>query len=121
MRRDGGHNFNDIINQIIEKSLFTHKQVEIIIQTKDPAMPKPTISRGAYYRLRKQAHDKTEALFYTMILAYGLGILPQQSLNVLEQISQQVGVIFDSDIDSGKSQEIIRVLEETVKATTKMP
>ena len=45
-----GSNFNNIIRQIIKKSLFTERQIEIILNQKDLLESKFSITKGAYYR-----------------------------------------------------------------------
>ena len=67
--------FNNIIRQIIKKSLFTERQIEIILNQKDLLNSKFSISKGAYYRQVGQSRDKLIALFYSIILLRGLGIL----------------------------------------------
>ena len=61
-------NFNNIIRQIIKKSLFTERQIEIILNQKDLQNSKFNISKGAYYRQVGQSRDKLIALFYSIIL-----------------------------------------------------
>ena len=43
-------NFNNIIRQIIKKSLFTERQIEIILNKKDLLESNFSITKGAYYR-----------------------------------------------------------------------
>ena len=57
-------NFNNIIRQIIKKSLFTERQIEIILNQKDLLNSKFTITKGAYYRQVGQSRDKLIVLFY---------------------------------------------------------
>ena len=104
-------NFNIVIKQIIKKSLFTERQIEII--TSIGGGPR-TISRGAYYRQRAQAKRKTEALLYSMVLLYGLGILPRDSMRAAAAIADQMSVIFDSDIDDTTAKEVLSVVEQAV-------
>jgi len=42
--------FNNIIREIIKKSLFTERQIEIILNQKDLVEVKMAITKGAYYR-----------------------------------------------------------------------
>ncbi len=51
-------NFNNIIRQIIKKSLFTERQIEIILNQKDLLESKFSITRGAYYRQVTQSREK---------------------------------------------------------------
>ena len=47
-------NFNNIIQKIIKKSLFTERQVEIILNQKDLLESEFSITKGAYYRQVRQ-------------------------------------------------------------------
>ena len=107
----GIDNFNIVIKQIIKKSLFTERQIEII--TSIGGGPR-TISRGAYYRQRGQAKRKAEALLYSMVLLYGLDILPRDSMRTAAAIADQISVIFDSDIDDTTAREVLSVVEQAV-------
>ena len=57
-------NFNNIIRKIIKKSLFTERQIEIILNQRDLLESKFSISRGAYYRQVGQSREKLISLFY---------------------------------------------------------
>jgi len=48
MSNTPGDNFNNITRQIIEKSLFTERQIEIILKRRDLADSQFTISKGAF-------------------------------------------------------------------------
>jgi hypothetical protein len=111
MEGHGMSNFNIIVKQIIKKSLFTERQIEII--TSIGGGPR-TISRGAYYRQKGQAKQKAEALLYSMVLLYGLGILPRDSMRAAAEIADQVSVIFDSDIDETAAREVLSLVEQVV-------
>ncbi|MGI0065906.1 MAG: hypothetical protein ACREAT_03990, partial [Nitrosotalea sp.] len=54
-------NFSNIIRQIIEKSLFTERQIAIILKRRDLADSQFTISKGAFYRQVTQSKDKLTA------------------------------------------------------------
>lgn len=104
-------NFNIIMKQIIKKSLFTNRQIEIITGIRDDFTP---ISRGAYYRQRAQAAQKAEAVLYSMVLLYGLGVIPRESVGAAAQIGDQLSVIFDSDVDEQAAAQVLAVIEEAI-------
>ena len=109
-------NFNVIIRNIIKRSLFTERQIEIIIDMVEGGKEAPLISRGAYYRQRGQVKRKVEALFYSMVLVYSLDALPKESLATVEEMAKQLGVIFDSDVALEVGEEVLDVMEKAVKA-----
>ncbi|MBS3921795.1 MAG: hypothetical protein KGZ37_01430, partial [Nitrosarchaeum sp.] len=107
-------NFNNIIQQIIKKSLFTERQIEIILNQKDLLNSKFTISKGAYYRQVGQSRDKLVALFYSIMLLRGLGILLPDDIDVISKLSEQIRVINESDIFPEREDEVINVIDRLV-------
>lgn len=108
-------NFNNIIRQIIKKSLFTERQIEIILNQKDLLNSEFTISKGAYYRQVGQSRDKLIALFYSIILLRGLGILLPDDIDVISKLSEQIRVINESDIFPEREDEIINVIDKLIR------
>lgn len=108
-------NFNNIIRQIIKKSLFTERQIEIILNQKDLLNSKFTITKGAYYRQVGQSRDKLIALFYSIILLRGLGILLPDDIDVITKLSEQIRVINESDIFPEREDEVINVIDRLIR------
>jgi len=108
-------NFNNIIKQIIKKSLFTERQIEIILNQKDLLNSKFSISKGAYYRQVGQSRDKLVALFYSIMLLRGLGILLPDDIDVISKLSEQIRVINESDIFPEREDEVINVIDRLVR------
>ncbi len=113
-------NFNNIIQQIIKKSLFTERQVEIILNQKDLLESKFSISKGAYYRQVGQSREKLIGLYYTIILFRGLGILLPDDIDVMSRLSEQVSVINDSDIFAEREDEVIGVIDRLIRQACSM-
>ena len=114
------YNFNNIIRQIIKKSLFTERQIEIILNQKNIVNSKFDISKGAYYRQVSQSRYKLMSFFYTIILFRGLGILLPDDIDVISRLSEQISVIKDSDVFPEREDEVISVIERLVKQTSNM-
>jgi len=108
-------NFNNIIRQIIKKSLFTERQIEIILNQKDLLNSKFAITKGAYYRQVGQSRDKLIALFYSIILLRGLGILLPDDIDVISKLSEQIRVINESDIFPEREGEVIDVIDRLIR------
>lgn len=113
-------NFNNIIQQIIKKSLFTERQIEIILNQKDLLNSKFTISKGAYYRQVSQSRDKLVALFYSIMLLRGLGILLPDDIDVISKLSEQIRVINESDVFPEREDEVINVIDRLVRQACNM-
>ena len=108
-------NFNNIITKIIKKSLFTERQIEIILNQKDLLETNFSISKGAYYRQVGQSRDKLIGLFYSIILFRGLGILLPDDIDVISKLSEQISVINDSDIFPEREDEVISVIDRVIR------
>jgi len=108
-------NFNNIIRQIIKKSLFTERQIEIILNQKDLLNVKFSITKGAYYRQVGQSREKLVALFYSIILLRGLGILLPDDIDVISKLSEQIRVINNSDIFPEREEQVIIVIDKLVR------
>ena len=113
-------NFNNIISKIIKKSLFTERQIEIILNQKDLLDSSFSISRGAYYRQVGQSKEKLIALFYSIILLRGLGILLPDDIDVISKLSEQISVINESDIFPEREDEVIYVIEKLIRQASNM-
>ena len=106
--------FNNIIKQIIKKSLFTERQVEIILNQLNIQKTDFSITKGAYYRQVNQSRDKLLGLYYSVILLKGLGVLIPEDIDVINKLSEQVSVIQNSDVFPEREYEIISVIEVLV-------
>ena len=113
-------NFNNIIRQIVKKSLFTERQIEIILNQKELLETEFSITKGAYYRQVGQSREKLIALFYSIILLRGLGILLPDDIDVISKLSEQVSMIHDSDIFPEREDEVIRVIDRLVRQACNM-
>ncbi len=115
-----GSKFNNIIHQIIKKSLFTERQIEIILNQRDLLESKFSITKGAYYRQVGQSREKLVGLFYSIILLRGLGILLPDDIDVISKLSEQISVINESDIFPEREDEVITVIDRLVRQACNM-
>ena len=114
------NNFSNIMKEIIKKSLFTERQVEIILKQKDLIFTDFTISKGAYYRQVSQSRDKLAGLYYSFIVLKILGVILPDDIDVMSKLSEQVSVIKDGDIFPEREQEITSIIERVVKQAVGM-
>ena len=113
-------NFPNILNEIIEKSLFTPRQIEIILKYKDLSDGAFTITKGAYSRQVSQSREKLARLYYSFIVLRVLDILLADDIDVISRLTEQVSVIKDGDVFPEREREILSVIERVVKQTTGM-
>ena len=115
MRKSDQSNFNNIIAKIIKKSLFTERQIEIILKQKDLLEANFSISKGAYYRQVSQSREKVIALFYSIVLLRGLGILLPDDIDVISKLSEQVSVIHNSDVFPEREDDVMQVIDRVIR------
>ena len=115
MSKSDKSNFNNIIQKIIKKSLFTERQIEIILNQRDLLDSSFGISRGAYYRQVSQSREKLIRLFYSIIVLRGLGILLPDDIDVISKLSDQISVINDSDVFPEREDEVISVIDRVIR------
>ena len=108
-------NFNNILRQIIKKSLFTELQVEIILNQKNLIKSNFGISKGAYYRQLGQSRNKLMSFYYTVVLFHSLGIFLSNDIDVMSRLSEQVRVIKDSDVFPEREEEVLSVIERVIR------
>jgi len=107
-------NFNTIIKEIIKKSLFTERQIEIILKQKKMLDVEFGVSKGAYYRQLAQSRSKIESVYYTLILLQALGVILTNS-DVISRLAEQVNVMKDGKFAPDNEDQIIDVIQKTVK------
>ena len=113
-------NFPNVLNEIIKKSLFTPRQIEIILKYKDLSDSEFTITKGAYYRQVSQSREKLARLYYSFIVLRVLNILLADDIDVISRLTEQVSVIKDGDVFPEREREILSVIERVVKQATGM-
>jgi len=107
-------NFNTIIKEIIKKSLFTERQIEIILKQKKMLDVEFGVSKGAYYRQLAQSRSKIESVYYTLILLQALDVILTSS-DVISRLAEQVNVMKDGRFTPENEDQIIDVIQKTVK------
>ena len=113
-------NFNNIIRKIIKNSLLTERQIEIILNHKNIQESSFSITKGAYYRQVGQSRDKLIALFYSIILLRGLGILLPDDIDVMSKLSDQITVINESDVFPEREEQVISVIDRLIRQACNM-
>lgn len=115
-----GSNFSNIIRQIIKKSSFTERQIEIILNQRRLVKSEFSITKGAYYRQVGQSRDKLAALFYSFVLLRGLGVFTDDDVGVITQLAEQIRVINESDIFPEREEEVMSVIDRLVRQACKV-
>lgn len=113
-------NSNNLLNHFVANSLFTPKQISIILKRLQGSGRAPNMSSGAYYRQVKQSRDKVAAVLYSAILLQSTGALQPDALSALGRLADQLGVIFASEgssdvLDQARLEDVISVMDTLVK------
>ena len=114
------NNFSYIMKEIIKKSLFTERQIEIILKQKNLSLVEFSISKGAYYRQVSQSREKLAGLYYSFIVLRILGVILPDDVDVISKLSEQVSVIKDGDVFPEREQEITSVIDRVVRQAVGM-
>ena len=107
-------NFNIIIKEIIKKSLFTERQIEIILKQKKLLDVEFGVSKGAYYRQVAQSRSKVESVYYTLILLQAYDVILPDS-DVISRLAEQLNVMKDGSFTPENEDQIINVIQKAVK------
>lgn len=118
-------NSSNLLNHFVANSLFTSKQISIILKRLQSSGRTPNISSGAYYRQVKQSRDKVVAVLYSAILLQSTGALQPDALSALGRLADQLGVIFASEessdvLDQTRLKDVISVMDTLVKRVCKL-
>ena len=122
-----GLEFNDLFNALIEKNLFTKKQISIIYNKfNNPIsnVSKNNLSAGAYYRQIKQCRRKYDQLIYTLVLFRLLNFIDNSTIETIQSIIIQLEKISHNDINHNSTKivpnDIIIVIEKIISKINKI-
>jgi hypothetical protein len=122
-----GLEFNDLLNILIKKNLFTKKQISIIYNKfNNPIsnVSKNNLSAGAYYRQIKQCRKKYDQLIYTIVLFRLLNFIDNSTMETIQSIITQLEKISHNDINHNSTKivpnDIIIVIEKIMRKINKI-
>ena len=120
MSESNSYNFNNVLRKIIKKSLFTERQIEIILNYKNLVLREFNISKGAYFRQVAQSRKKLIGFYYTVVILRSLGIILPDDIDVTSRLSEQISVMGDGDVSPEKEEQITSLMESVIQRTTDM-
>ena len=119
--------FNDLFNALIEKNLFTKKQISIIynkFNTPVSNIARNGLSPGAYYRQIKQCRKKYDQLIYTIVLFRLLNFIDNSAIETIESVIKKLEKISQHDIHHNSTvivpNDIIIVIEKIISKINKI-
>jgi hypothetical protein len=121
---DQGSNSDTLYAYIVANSLFTPRQLSIILNQLEGGGKPEKISSGAYYRQVKQCRKKVISLLYSIMLLQSIGIVHPDALTTLNRLAEQLTVIFASESSDGTPRldvdDVISVINEVIKRMSKL-
>jgi hypothetical protein len=122
---DPKSNSSVIYGHLIANSLFTPRQISIILNKLQRGGKTEKVSSGAYYRQVKQCRKKIASILYSMILLQSMGIVQLETPATLSKLAEQLIVIFASEANSDattrlKVDDVISVISEVIKRMSKL-
>lgn len=107
---------NSLFLKLIEKSIFTEKQIQIIYRINRKGKRPSDLSAGAYYREVKQSKSKTYKLIYSLILLELLNIVDHDQLLILSPLIEQLKQLQNNHKNYHTKDliPIINVMEEMI-------
>jgi hypothetical protein len=120
-----GSNSSTLYAHIVANSLFTPRQLSIILKRLQGSGKPEKISSGAYYRQVKQCRKKVISVLYSMMLLQSMGVIQQEAPATLSKLAEQSAVIFASESSSDATprlniNDVISVINEVIKRMSKL-
>jgi len=119
--------FNNLLKILIEKNLFTTRQISIIynkFNNNSSSISKNKLSAGAYYRQIKQCRKKYDQLIYTLVLFRLLNFIDDITMETIQSIITQLQKISHNEINHNSTQilpdDIIIVIEKIIRKINKI-
>lgn len=119
--------FNNLLKILIEKNLFTIRQISIIynkFNNKTSSISKNKLSAGAYYRQIKQCRKKYDQLIYTLVVFRLLNFIDDSTMETIQSIITQLQKISHNEINHTSTHivpdDIIIVIEKIIRKINKI-
>ena len=119
--------FNNLLKILIEKNLFTTRQISIIynkFNNKTSSISKNKLSAGAYYRQIKQCRKKYDQLIYTLVVFRLLNFIDDSTMETIQSIITQLQKISHNEINHNSTHivpdDIIIVIEKIISKINKI-
>ena len=119
--------FNNLLKILIEKNLFTTRQISIIYNKFNNSTysisKNKLLSAGAYYRQIKQCRKKYDQLIYTLVVFRLLNFIDDSTMETIQSIITQLQKISHNEINHNSTllpDDIIIVIEKIIRKINKI-
>ncbi|MDQ3084370.1 MAG: hypothetical protein M3Q77_06090 [Thermoproteota archaeon] len=110
-------NINNIfLSKLVEKSLFTNRQIQIIYNFKNKEKRLKGISSGAYYREVKQSKMKLRKLFYSILLLNLINVMNNDQITALNSMLNKLRILENNHVKYHDKEidRVINVIEDLI-------
>ena len=114
---ENNENINNIfLSKLVEKSLFTPKQIQIIYNIKNREKRLKEISSGAYYRQVRQSKIKLRKLFYSILLLNLINAMNNDQIIALNSLLDKLMILENNHIKHHDKEinRVINVIEDVI-------
>ncbi len=107
---------NIFLSKLVEKSLFTPRQIQIIYNFKNKEKRLKEISSGAYYREVRQSKIKLRKLIYSILLLNLINAINNDQLIALNSMLDKLRILDDNHIKYHDKEvnRVINVIEDVI-------
>jgi hypothetical protein len=82
------------------------------------------MTSGAYFRQVKQCKDKVDGVLYSAVLLQSTGVLEAQGLAALNQVAEQLRVIFAPEtrdiLPPDRMESVMSVMSQLIKRVSRL-
>ena len=113
---------NLLFHKLIENSIFTQRQIQIIYKYKNKNKRMHDISSGAYYRQLKQSKLKLKKICYSIMLLDLMNVMGSKQITALHPIVSQLRTLNEGHENYHKNtvNNIVTVIDQMVDRVLKM-
>jgi hypothetical protein len=119
---------NQLFGLLVENSIFTERQVSIILNRMYGSGRPPSLTSGAYFRQVGQCREKVSGVLYGAVLLQSTGVLEERGLSTLDQASEQMRVILSSDprdisrdiLAPDRMESVMSVISQLIKRVSRL-
>jgi hypothetical protein len=113
---------NLFLSKLIEKSLFTNRQIQIIYNFKNKGKKPKEISSGAYYREIKQSKAKLRKLYFSILLLNLINIMNDNQIATLNSMLNKLRMLENNHTKYHDKEinNVINVLEDLINRVITM-
>lgn len=107
---------NTLFSKLIENSIFTHRQIQIIYNFSHKTKRSNEISSGAYYRQVKQTRLKLKRICYSIMLLNLMNLLTTNQISTLTSIISQLRLLNDNNEKYHKNDitNVMDIIDEMI-------